>query len=70
MFSYACQSFYTTKDEIPNLDGVEVDGAVMELCDAEFVECLPKKCITSNRGNEVKSFPSAALLSSCWNVVR
>jgi len=40
VLSCTCHSFCAAKDKIPDLDRVELDGAIMEPCDAELVECI------------------------------
>ena len=56
MPSCTCHTLCAAKKEISNLYRVKFDCVVKESCNAEFVECLPKECITADRGKEVKSF--------------
>jgi len=39
-------SFCAAKDEVADPDGVELDDAIMEPCDIEFVECVSGEGIT------------------------
>jgi len=50
VLSCTCHSFYPTKDKISDLDGVELDYAIMKSYDSEFVECLSQEGVTLNRG--------------------
>ena len=58
----ACYSLYAAKDKISDLDRVKLDSAIMEPCDAEFALCLPKECITSDKGKELNSFPQCCIV--------
>ena len=69
VLSCLCHSFRVTKDKISDPDGMELDDAIMEPCDVELVECLLKEGVTSDRGEEVKSFSECCIvqffLQSC-----
>ena len=62
MLFCACHSFCAVKDKISNPDGVELDGAIMEPCDVEFIERLSEEGITLDRGEEVKSFSKCCVV--------
>jgi len=41
---------------------VELDRAIMEPCDSEFMKCLSEEGITSNRGQQIKGFTESRIV--------
>jgi len=62
MFACTCHGFRAMKNEVPNLDWLQLHRSVMEMRDAELVKCFPKKGIPSDRGEEIKG------VSKCYVV--
>ena len=52
------------------MNGVELDSAVTEACDAELVECIAKEGIFRTEGRRSNASRSSALFSYSWNMVR
>ena len=48
MFSNACHGLYATKYEASDIDGVEFDNTIIEMCNAKLVECLMMEGISSD----------------------
>jgi len=50
VFSCVGHGLSAAKDEVSDVDGVELDSVVMETYDEELVECLTEEGISSDRG--------------------
>jgi len=50
------------KDNISDLDWVELDCEIMELRYPEFVQCPLEESITSNRGQEIEGLSEGCVI--------
>jgi len=53
IFTYACYDFYATKNEVSDLDWLQLHCPVMETWDAELVKCFLETGISSDRGEKL-----------------